>query len=134
MKPKPLDVLKVKYGELFRYLAEQEQTMTSAEQLYLVRGEVFDGLHGMLIFYADPVAYFMDEHAVMEPLLKSLDIREVKYGELFRYLAEQKQAMTSAEQLFLVQGEVYPELHGMLIFYAPVISRQCDPPVREEPT
>jgi len=121
MKPKPLDVLKVKYGELFRYLAEQEQAMTSAEQLFLMQGDAIEGIPGMHIFYSDPEAYFKDEWELLRPA--HLDIRKVKYGELFRILAEHEQVLTSAKQIFLIQGEVFPDLHGMLIFYTePYIS------------
>jgi len=115
MKPKPLDVLKVKYGELFRYLAEQEQAMTSAEQLFLMQGDAIEGIPGLHIFYTDPEVYFKGEWEIMKSAPP--EIRIVKYGELFRILAEQEQVMASAKQIFLIQGEVFPDLHGMLIFY-----------------
>ena len=129
MRPPRLEVQKVKYGELFRCLAEQEQAMTAAEQLFLVMGKCSATLLGMLIFYADPVSYFADGYALLKHY--HFDVRKVRYGELFRLFAEQEQALASAEQLFLIQGEVFPDLHGMLIFYTPPTSRQCDPPEHE---
>jgi hypothetical protein len=58
MRPPRLDVQKVKYGELFRCLAEQEQAMTSAEQLFLVMGKCSTTLLGMFIFLCGPRIVF----------------------------------------------------------------------------
>jgi hypothetical protein len=69
----------------------------------------------MHIFYSDPASYFSDGQEF--PQISKPEIRKVKYGELFRILAEHEQVMASAKQIFLIQGEVFPDLHGMLVFY-----------------
>ena len=67
----------------------------------------------------------------MEPFTSEFTIREIEYGKLFRLLAEQERAMTSAKPLLVGQGELLPGYCAMVIFYPCPTSRQCDPQAHE---